>query len=154
MPLVVVNLMCDLYTNSARLCSDDRKEVGGKTKLVDVDILEKVRGETSILSQGQVIASGKKEVFSVSSWTLRSWLLSRRCSKSWRSCIQWNETPTSGHQVQCRRLIHPSADRTPHSTDNFSTVTYRKSPRFLTRGLVEKNGQENGSSPQITQTKT
>jgi hypothetical protein len=34
-PLVVVNIVCDLGTNSERLGSDERrKEVGGKTKLV------------------------------------------------------------------------------------------------------------------------
>jgi len=35
-PLVVVNIMCDLGTNSGRLCGKERKEVGGKTKLMSI----------------------------------------------------------------------------------------------------------------------
>jgi hypothetical protein len=47
-PLVVVNLVCDLESNKGRLRSEERKELG-KTKLVDTGILEQVREETSIL---------------------------------------------------------------------------------------------------------
>jgi hypothetical protein len=59
-PLVVVNIMCDLGANSKRLGSDERrKEVGGKTKLVKMDVLEKIRGETSLSDREQVMACKK-----------------------------------------------------------------------------------------------
>jgi hypothetical protein len=58
--LVVVNIHCDLGTNSGRLCSKDRKQVvGGKTKLVDVDILKTIREQTSLLDREQVMGCEK-----------------------------------------------------------------------------------------------
>lgn len=61
-PLVVVNIVCDLGTNSRRLCSKERKEVGGKTKLVDVDVLERLRRETSVLDREQAMACRKEGI--------------------------------------------------------------------------------------------
>ena len=59
-PLVMVNIVCDLASNSERLGSDKRrKEVGGKTKLVKVDALETIRKETSLLTRDQVMACKK-----------------------------------------------------------------------------------------------
>jgi hypothetical protein len=59
-PLVIVNIMCDLGINSERLGSDKRrKEVGGKTKLVKLDVLEAIRWETSLLNPEQVMACKK-----------------------------------------------------------------------------------------------
>jgi hypothetical protein len=58
-PLVVVNIVCDLGSNSERLCSAERKEGGsGKTKLVNVDVLARLRRETSVLDREQVMACG------------------------------------------------------------------------------------------------
>jgi hypothetical protein len=59
-PLVVVNIVCDLGTNSKRLGSNERrKEVGKKTKLVKVDVLETIRWEASLLDREQVMACKK-----------------------------------------------------------------------------------------------
>jgi chloramphenicol 3-O-phosphotransferase len=58
-PLVVVNLVCDFSTNSERLRSTDRMGVNGKMKLVDPEILEKIRRETTILDQDQAMACKK-----------------------------------------------------------------------------------------------
>lgn len=58
-PLVVVNIMCDLSTNGKRLCSEERNKVHGKTKLVDIAILERLRRETSMLDREQAVALGK-----------------------------------------------------------------------------------------------
>lgn len=58
-PLVVVNIVCDLASNSERLCSGERREVSGKTKLVKVDVLEKIRLETSLLDREQIMACKK-----------------------------------------------------------------------------------------------
>jgi hypothetical protein len=58
--LVVANIVCDLGTNSERLGSDERrKEMGGKTKLVKLDVLETIRRETSLLDREQVMACKK-----------------------------------------------------------------------------------------------
>jgi hypothetical protein len=55
-PLVMVNIVCDLRTNSERLGSEERKkEVDGKTKFVKVDVLETIRKQTSLLDREQVI---------------------------------------------------------------------------------------------------
>jgi hypothetical protein len=59
-PLVMVNIVCDLGTNSERLGSEERgREVGGKTKLVNVDVLEIIRRQTSLLDREQVMACKK-----------------------------------------------------------------------------------------------
>ncbi len=46
MPLVIVNVLCDFEINRGRLCCDGRREVVGKTRLVDVGVLERLRMET------------------------------------------------------------------------------------------------------------
>lgn len=54
-PLVVVNIVCDLEVNSKRLRSIERVEmVRGKTKLVDVEILQGIRGQNTLLNQEDV----------------------------------------------------------------------------------------------------
>jgi len=58
-PLVMINIVCDLDTNRGRLCSEERKK-GGKAKLVDVDVLDRVRRETSLLGQEQAMTCGKE----------------------------------------------------------------------------------------------
>lgn len=50
MPLIVVNVMCDLDANSGRLNNKDRRE-HGRTKLTEVRVLEKIRRDTSLISQ-------------------------------------------------------------------------------------------------------
>lgn len=59
-PLILFNIVCDLSTNGGRLCSKERKEVGGKTKLVDINILEKLRRETLVLCREQAMACRKE----------------------------------------------------------------------------------------------
>jgi len=59
-PLVFVNILCDFGVNSGRLGSKERKEVGGKTKLVDISVLEKIRQETSLLDRQHALGCGKK----------------------------------------------------------------------------------------------
>jgi hypothetical protein len=54
-PLVVINLVCDLKQNIERLCDEKRKH-GRNTKLVDVGTLEKLRSETSLLGRKEVLA--------------------------------------------------------------------------------------------------
>jgi chloramphenicol 3-O-phosphotransferase len=57
-PLVVVNIVCDVGTNRRRLCSSERK-TGGKTKLIDVGILEKIRSEYTLLGKEQATECAK-----------------------------------------------------------------------------------------------
>jgi hypothetical protein len=58
--LVVANIVYNLGTNSERLGSDERtKEMGGKTKLVKLDVMEIIRRETSLLNREQVMACKK-----------------------------------------------------------------------------------------------
>ncbi|KAE8449406.1 hypothetical protein EG329_008307 [Mollisiaceae sp. DMI_Dod_QoI] len=50
-PLFTVNLSCDRKTNEARLCSDERKagRAAGKMKLVEADVLAKIRHDYVLL---------------------------------------------------------------------------------------------------------
>jgi hypothetical protein len=57
-PLVMVNIPCDLNESRKRLCGNDRKKVGGKTKLVDGNVLEKIRRETLVLGREQAMIVG------------------------------------------------------------------------------------------------
>ncbi|KUJ10147.1 uncharacterized protein LY89DRAFT_270937 [Mollisia scopiformis] len=60
-PLVMFNIVCDLSANCGRLYSEERRKgaVGGKTKLVNIEVLEKIRQETSLLAREQVMACKK-----------------------------------------------------------------------------------------------
>jgi hypothetical protein len=54
-PLVVINLLCDLKENAKRLC-DEKRKYGGNAKLVDVSTLEKIRSDTTLFGREQVLA--------------------------------------------------------------------------------------------------
>ena len=58
-PLVMVNLICGLESNKVRLCSQERKE-NMKTKLVDTQVLEEVRGRTSLVSRHEAMGCAKR----------------------------------------------------------------------------------------------
>jgi len=58
-PLVVVNILCDFEINRGRLCCDGRREVVGKTRLVDVGVLERLRRETEVLRREMALACRK-----------------------------------------------------------------------------------------------
>lgn len=58
-PLAVVNVVCDLKANIKRLQSEDRVEmVDGKTKLADSRILEKIRGQNTLLKKEEALRCG------------------------------------------------------------------------------------------------
>jgi len=62
-PLVMVNLLCDMERNISRLESEERQS-NGKMKLVDRDVLEKIRQEASLLDRETIMKCGKRgEVF-------------------------------------------------------------------------------------------
>ena len=62
-PLVMVNLLCGIETNIRRIESEERK-ANGKTKLVDSDLLEKIRQEGSLLDWETIMRCRKgEEVF-------------------------------------------------------------------------------------------
>jgi hypothetical protein len=62
-PLVMVNLLCDMGTNISRLESEGRKS-DGRMKLVEKDVLEKIRQEASLLDREIIMKCGKRgEVF-------------------------------------------------------------------------------------------
>ena len=44
--MILINIVCDLSKNSERLCG--RLGENGKTKLVDVEIWERIRRETRL----------------------------------------------------------------------------------------------------------
>lgn len=58
--LVLVNVVCDPETKTSRLGSEKRRG-GGKAKLVDGDVLEKIRSETRLLDRETVLDFGKRE---------------------------------------------------------------------------------------------
>lgn len=55
-PLVVINIVCDMDANRERV--GGRKGMTAKTKLTDVDILEKIRRDTSLLSRELLMECG------------------------------------------------------------------------------------------------
>jgi hypothetical protein len=58
-----VNLLCDMGTNISRLESEGRKS-DGRMKLVEKDVLEKIRQEASLLDREIIMKCGKRgEVF-------------------------------------------------------------------------------------------
>jgi replication-associated recombination protein RarA len=59
-PLVMVNLLCDMRSNIGRLESEERKS-NGEMKLVDKDVLEKIRQEASLLHRETVMKCVKRE---------------------------------------------------------------------------------------------
>lgn len=58
-PLVMVNVVCDVETNSRRLANEERKE-GVKTKLVDISVLETIRREMKLLDRRHAMKYGKE----------------------------------------------------------------------------------------------
>lgn len=66
-PLVVVNLVCDLGANSERLCSRKGTQGNGKAKLVDVDVLKRIRRATVLLDRERVWRWGSKGISFTSS---------------------------------------------------------------------------------------
>jgi hypothetical protein len=56
-PLILINIVCDLSKNSERLCR--RKGENGKTRLADVEILERIRRETRLVDRERALSCGK-----------------------------------------------------------------------------------------------
>jgi len=61
-PCILINIHCNETTNEHRLCSEERRwgrENGGKTKLVDVDVLRALRDENVLLDPLVHLAEGE-----------------------------------------------------------------------------------------------
>lgn len=62
-PFVVIDVACSEHANRVRLCSEERREgIGGKTKLIDVNVLETLR-KKNVLLDARTAGVGATDVF-------------------------------------------------------------------------------------------
>ncbi|TVY13617.1 hypothetical protein LARI1_G008880 [Lachnellula arida] len=72
-PLISINVYCDEATNEQRLCSEERRGVregGGKTKLVDKDVLAAMRREHVLLDAAVHLERGETRGVNIEQWRL------------------------------------------------------------------------------------
>jgi hypothetical protein len=105
-PLILVNVLCDVEENKQRLGSDERKE-GGKTKLIDGDVLEQIREEARLLDREIVldvmIGEGNAFYFDLDSTGLEVEIAT---SKLWELLSEVDFDYQNGEKLSCvTRLV-------------------------------------------------
>jgi len=96
----MVNLLCDMERNISRLESEERQS-NGKMKLVDRDVLEKIRQEASLLDRETIMKCGKRgEVFYFWDGYLKFWYWAS--GRKFVETFVWSNEPTYYKSVDYR----------------------------------------------------